>query len=305
MRLKACRDQEVSEEKILQVKGIREEVKDMVKDLASQYFYEEAEVILADLKLCRPYMEELARLTKLFAVRFEEKKRSRNLIDFSDMEQYALRILTREEHGRRVPSDTAEEYQRQFYEIMIDEYQDSNLIQETILTSISGVSKGRYNIFMVGDVKQSIYRFRLSRPELFMEKFDTYDLEYGPRQRIDLHKNFRSRGQVLDSVNALFRKLMRRELGGIAYDDRRPFTWEPRTRRGKGLIRKSCWSIRNRRREREPLADQMFPSLRDQAPWNWKRGRSRAGFAVFWRNRRCWTGRAGICVPSDMGTLWF
>lgn len=220
MRLKACRDQEVSEEKILQVKGIREEVKDMVKDLASQYFYEEAEVILADLKLCRPYMEELARLTKLFAVRFEEKKRSRNLIDFSDMEQYALRILTREEHGRRVPSDIAEEYQRQFYEIMIDEYQDSNLIQETILTSISGVSKGRYNIFMVGDVKQSIYRFRLSRPELFMEKFDTYDLEDGPRQRIDLHKNFRSRGQVLDSVNALFRKLMRRELGGIAYDDR-------------------------------------------------------------------------------------
>ena len=103
---------------------------------------------------------------------------------------------------------------------MIDEYQDSNLIQEEILTSVSGVREGRYNIFMVGDVKQSIYRFRLSRPELFMEKFDTYDLADGPRQRIDLHKNFRSRREVLDSVNLFFHKLMRRELGGIAYDDR-------------------------------------------------------------------------------------
>ena len=96
------------------------------------------------------------------------------------MEQYALRILTRMEEGQRVPSDVAVEYQRQFQEIMIDEYQDSNLIQEEILTSVSGVREGRYNIFMVGDVKQSIYRFRLSRPELFMEKFDTYDLADGP-----------------------------------------------------------------------------------------------------------------------------
>lgn len=103
---------------------------------------------------------------------------------------------------------------------MIDEYQDSNLIQETILTSISGVSKGKYNIFMVGDVKQSIYSFRLSRPELFMEKFDTYDLEKGPKQRIDLHKNFRSRKEVLDSVNYIFRQIMIRNLGEIDYDDK-------------------------------------------------------------------------------------
>lgn len=103
---------------------------------------------------------------------------------------------------------------------MIDEYQDSNLIQETILTSISGVSKGKYNIFMVGDVKQSIYSFRLSRPELFMEKFDTYDLEKGPKQRIDLHKNFRSRKEVLDSVNYIFRQIMMRNLGEIDYDDK-------------------------------------------------------------------------------------
>ena len=103
---------------------------------------------------------------------------------------------------------------------MIDEYQDSNLIQEAILTSISTVSSGRYNIFMVGDVKQSIYRFRLSRPELFMEKFRTYTLaEDGAKQRIDLHKNFRSRKEVLDSVNYIFRQIMTQKLGKIAYDD--------------------------------------------------------------------------------------
>lgn len=91
------------------------------------------------------------------------------MIDFSDMEQYALRILTQKTENGFVPSKIAEEYQKQFEEIMIDEYQDSNLIQEAILTSVSGCRSGRYNIFMVGDVKQSIYRFRLSRPELFLE----------------------------------------------------------------------------------------------------------------------------------------
>ena len=120
------------------------------------------------------------------------------------MEQFALQILAKKTEEGFEPSEVAKEYQDQFREIMIDEYQDSNLIQETILTSISGVSKGKYNIFMVGDVKQSIYSFRLSRPELFMEKFDTYDLEKGPKQRIDLHKNFRSRKEVLDSVNYIF-----------------------------------------------------------------------------------------------------
>ena len=85
------------------------------------------------------------------------------------MEQFALQILTRKENGKRVPSEVAKEYQNTFEEVMIDEYQDSNLIQEAILTSVSRISRGENNLFMVGDVKQSIYRFRLSRPELFME----------------------------------------------------------------------------------------------------------------------------------------
>jgi ATP-dependent helicase/nuclease subunit A len=101
---------------------------------------------------------------------------------------------------------------------MIDEYQDSNLVQEAILTSVSRTSQGEYNMFMVGDVKQSIYRFRLSRPELFMEKFHTYSLEDSEKQRIDLHKNFRSRQEVLDFTNDIFYKIMGKELGNVTYD---------------------------------------------------------------------------------------
>lgn len=218
-RLAANRDKTVSDEKAAQVKTMRDEVKGIVEELEKRYFYQSAEGILTDLMACRPAMEELVELTLIFSEQFEEKKRGRNMIDFSDMEQYALRILTEKtEEGFR-PSAAAREYQQQFREIMIDEYQDSNLIQETILTSISTVESGRYNIFMVGDVKQSIYRFRLSRPELFMEKFHTYETDgSGLKQRIDLHKNFRSRKEVLDSVNYIFRQIMTPKLGGIAYD---------------------------------------------------------------------------------------
>lgn len=218
-RLAANRDKNVSAQKAEQVKTIREEVKTLLKDVAAQYFYEDVEGILEDIRLCRPHIETLADLVNEFARRFEEKKREKELIDFSDMEQYALQILTVRDENGLSPSAVAREYQEQFSEIMIDEYQDSNLIQEAILTSISTMAEGRYNIFMVGDVKQSIYRFRLSRPKLFMEKFDAYSLEDGKEQRIDLHKNFRSRKEVLDSANYIFRQIMTRGLGGVAYDE--------------------------------------------------------------------------------------
>ena len=103
---------------------------------------------------------------------------------------------------------------------MIDEYQDSNLIQETLLMQISRISHGQYNVFMVGDVKQSIYRFRLSRPELFMAKYASYETAgEGDQRRIDLHKNFRSRGEVLDAVNFLFYQIMTVSLGRVEYDE--------------------------------------------------------------------------------------
>ena len=218
-RLPVNKDTTVSEEKITQVKKLREMVKGVVKNIAAQYFYETPEAMIEDMNLCAPAMEELADLVRLFGSRFEEKKRSQNMIDFSDMEQYALRILTQKTEKGFVPSPVALEYQKQYQEIMIDEYQDSNLIQEAILTSVSTCRSGRYNIFMVGDVKQSIYRFRLSKPELFLEKFYTYNIEESQTQRIDLHKNFRSRKEVLESVNAIFRQIMTEKLGGIVYDD--------------------------------------------------------------------------------------
>ena len=218
-RLAPNRRKDGSEEKAAYVKAVREEVKKLIQDLKDQYYYQNIEGMLEDLAVCHPAVRVLAELVELFAARFREAKESQNLIDFSDMEQYALQILTEKEDGKFVPSAIAKEYQQQFREIMIDEYQDSNLIQETILTSVSTVSEGRYNVFMVGDVKQSIYRFRLSRPELFMEKFHTYTTSDSQTQRIDLHKNFRSRREVLDGVNQIFRQIMASDLGGITYDD--------------------------------------------------------------------------------------
>lgn len=219
-KLAMCRDKQVSEKKIQQVKDIRDEVKGLIKDISKQYFFEDVHEIQKELAQSQGNMQTLTNLVKTFADVFTEEKRRKNLIDFNDMEQYALQILTREEDGVFVPSMVAESYQEKFAEIMIDEYQDSNLVQEAILTSVSGVSKGNYNIFMVGDVKQSIYRFRLSRPELFMEKFHTYSLEDSHKQRIDLHKNFRSRREVLGSTNYVFEQIMIPDFGGIAYDEK-------------------------------------------------------------------------------------
>ena len=218
--LKSCRDKTVDEEKILLVKRIREDLKDSVKKLAAQYFFDTPEELIKDMAIAKNNMEVLTAMVNAFADTFRAKKQSKNLMDFEDMERYALEILTREEDGEFVPSPAAKELQEKFAEVMIDEYQDSNLIQEAILTSVSRVRDGKYNIFMVGDVKQSIYRFRLSRPELFMEKFHTYSLGNSEKQRIDLHMNFRSRREVLDSANFVFEQIMTKGFGGIEYDEK-------------------------------------------------------------------------------------
>lgn len=219
-RLSTKKDSSTDDDKRERVKTLREKAKKLVKEMGAMYFYEEPLEILKDMSDSRETMEVLVSLVGQFALAFAEKKQSKNIIDFHDMEQFALSILTREEEGVLVPSQAAAEYQEQFVEVMIDEYQDSNLIQEAILTSVSTVSRGKYNVFMVGDVKQSIYRFRLSRPELFMEKYDTYSLDDGEQQRIDLHKNFRSRKEVLSVVNFMFEQMMQKNLGGISYDDK-------------------------------------------------------------------------------------
>lgn len=218
-KLSGKKDETVDAELRKSVQAVRKQLKALIDGIQKSYFYATADEWVEDMRDSAQAMRTLTGLVQEFTERFDEKKRRRNMIDFSDMEQFALAILTRNTEGKLMPSAVAEEYQERFAEVMVDEYQDSNLVQETILTSVSGMSKGRNNMFMVGDVKQSIYRFRLSRPELFMEKYDTYSVESSSCQRIDLHKNFRSRKEVLDSTNYLFEKLMFREFGGIEYDE--------------------------------------------------------------------------------------
>ena len=209
---------ETEEEKKEAVKVVRNRMKKSLESLEKQFFYMPSELIAEAEKIARPAKEELVLLTLEFSGRFAEKKRKRNIVDFSDMEHLALKILVTRKDGECVPTDIARGYAEHFAEIMIDEYQDSNLVQELILTSISKKSLGGNNLFMVGDVKQSIYRFRQARPELFMEKQETYTLSDSTSQRVNLSKNFRSRKEVLDTVNFLFERMMIKELGNISYD---------------------------------------------------------------------------------------
>ena len=215
-RLASSRGFEGDPDKLELVKSLRELAKDVVKKLCRQYFFCSPEMMIEQLERTEPMLEEVVRLTKQFADEFAAAKRRKNLVDFHDVEHFALQILVDEETEKA--KKTAEEFRDTFEEIMIDEYQDSNEVQETLLRSISREERGENNIFMVGDVKQSIYRFRLARPELFMKKYDSYSLEESTTQRIDLHKNFRSREEVLTCTNDIFYKIMARSLGNVEYD---------------------------------------------------------------------------------------
>lgn len=215
-RLASSRGFEGDSDKLELVKSLREQAKDVVKKLCKQYFFCSPEMMIEQLERTEPMLEEVVRLTKQFADEFAAAKRRKNLVDFHDVEHFALQILVDEETEKA--KKTAEEFRDTFEEIMIDEYQDSNEVQETLLRSISREERGENNIFMVGDVKQSIYRFRLARPELFMKKYDSYSLEESTTQRIDLHKNFRSREEVLTCTNDIFYKIMARSLGNVEYD---------------------------------------------------------------------------------------
>ena len=164
-----------------------------------------------------PIARCLIELVRELEVRLDQVKKEKNILDFSDIEHKALAIMVDDSEGYPT-TELAKEYRSRFDEIMIDEYQDSNDIQELLLSAISGESEGNYNRFMVGDVKQSIYRFRNAKPALFLQKYDTYTKDTGDKQKIELDLNFRSRESVLDSVNSIFEAIMHKELGGIEYD---------------------------------------------------------------------------------------
>ncbi len=209
-----------------QFKKLRDDVKAALKALAGRFFTGTRQQQLNALRRTAPRILELTELTAEFYRRFTQAKRKKNILDFGDLEHLALEVLTvredgsaREELRKDCMTQAARELSLRYEEILIDEYQDSNMVQEYIARAVSGWAKNRQNIFMVGDVKQSIYRFRLARPELFVSKYRTYTTQPGSRQKIDLHRNFRSRSQVLDAVNYIFRQIMGEDLGDIAYDD--------------------------------------------------------------------------------------
>jgi len=230
-RLSGKREEGVDPAKKELVKALREEIKKGLKDIAGQYFFQTPDEMLKDMQAVGCCMQVLFDLTLEFMDDFAAKKEQKNLIDFNDIEHYALKILvetTRNDEGEYVltPTQAALELREQFEEILIDEYQDSNLVQETILRSVSREEDGRPNRFMVGDVKQSIYKFRLAMPEIFMEKYDSYKAEDKNEdgscnyyQKIDLDRNFRSRKLVIDFVNSIFVQLMHKQIGGVEYDE--------------------------------------------------------------------------------------
>ena len=197
-------------------KEIRDKVKKHIKEKTAKLLSFSQEQAVKDLKIITPILEKLANLVTEFTKNFAEKKKEKNCIDFNDIEHFALKLLLDENNN---PTEVAKKYKEKFEEIAIDEYQDSNLVQEAILTSIS---KGN-SIFMVGDVKQSIYKFRQARPELFLQKYDEYKNKEEKTQednlKIQLFRNFRSRQNILNITNLVFESIMSKELGDINYNE--------------------------------------------------------------------------------------
>ena len=223
-RLASIRSKDIDGDKKAFVSACRDRVKKAVAKCRELYGQQSPEEVVESMRGTRTVIRELLRLTGMFDQAYRDAKRERNVLDFNDLEHLTLEVLyEREETGdgeetvSRRPSQVADELSRQYEEILVDEYQDSNYVQEALITGISRERSGHPNVFMVGDVKQSIYRFRLARPELFMDKYEKYSRQSGPYQMIELQQNFRSRESVLTSVNDVFYQIMTKNLGGITY----------------------------------------------------------------------------------------
>ncbi len=205
-------EKEISKEK-------RDSVKKKFNKIRDKILVNDSKVILKDLNSMYPIMKSLGNLIIEFGNKYQEEKREKNIIDFNDIEHLALKLLVKKEEEEYVPTDVAKVYKDKFVEILIDEYQDSNLVQEYILNAVSSGS----NIFMVGDVKQSIYKFRQARPELFIDKYENYktkeDISENENLKIQLFKNFRSRENILDITNLVFENIMSKKLGDIDYNE--------------------------------------------------------------------------------------
>ncbi|MBX4269022.1 helicase-exonuclease AddAB subunit AddA [Clostridium estertheticum] len=223
--IKACKDKE--KQKVVQ--EIRNKVKKQLQELQKQVMNANSEDSLEDIRELYPLMMELSQLVIDLQEKYREKKKERSIIDFNDFEHYCLDILMKKDEegevvlsddGKPEPSSVAIGLRNKYEEILIDEYQDSNMVQETLLNIISREKIGSPNVFMVGDVKQSIYRFRQARPELFLGKYNSYSKDEGAKTRkITLYKNFRSRETVINAVNYIFKQIMCKNIGDLDYTD--------------------------------------------------------------------------------------
>ena len=212
---------DADKEKQEYVKKTRDDVKACIRKIQDKVFTTDSAETLKDLKTLYPMMKCFARLVSEFGERYAKKKSNKSLVDFNDLEHFCLEILSEKDiSGAIKPSKEASCYRERFTEILVDEYQDSNLVQEIIINMISRTDTGNPNVFMVGDVKQSIYRFRQAKPELFLDKYNSYSMKKGdPFRKILLFKNFRSRKEVVDAVNFIFKQIMSVSVGELDYND--------------------------------------------------------------------------------------
>ncbi|MDU5446770.1 MAG: helicase-exonuclease AddAB subunit AddA [Clostridium sp.] len=213
-KLKTVRKNNVSNENVQgRVKSIRDDVKKKINKLRDEIFSMTPDEMLHSVKASYTYMKALSSLVIEFQDRFSNAKKEKGALDFNDLEHLCLKILTSEDSG------VADNFKEYFDEVLVDEYQDSNAVQEAIIDLVSRKYSNDPNVFMVGDVKQSIYRFRQAKPELFLEKYNTYSKKQGKNIKIQLYKNFRSRDEVIKGVNYIFKEIMSRVVGELEYTD--------------------------------------------------------------------------------------
>jgi ATP-dependent helicase/nuclease subunit A len=226
-RAKTCRGDDFNKDLVDKAAKLRDRAKKIVQDLRGELFSRKPESFLRDMQEMKPLIAVLIDLVKEFSHRFGEMKQERGLVDFSDLEHYTLEILTAKSDseeefpaGESKPSEAALAYRNKFKEVLVDEYQDTNMVQEAILQLVTAEGETSGNLFMVGDVKQSIYKFRLAEPNLFLGKYNRFTSNgEGTGLKIDLAKNFRSRREVLDGTNYLFKQIMGIKVGEIHYDE--------------------------------------------------------------------------------------
>ncbi len=218
-KLKPCRGDVYEESIRKRTTALRNRCKKDLASLKEQIFSRSLEDQEAELSRLAPLIKILVDLVQDFHRRYLTLKGERGVADFNDLEHFALQILREQKSppGENLPSVAAQSYQKRFACVLVDEYQDINQLQESIINLVSRNKPG--NIFMVGDVKQSIYRFRLAEPELFLQKMRGYKNGMLPGEAIHLSHNFRSRREVIDAVNYLFRQIMDEPVGEVAYDN--------------------------------------------------------------------------------------